>query len=107
MGMFVNFNDDPECNWCGKKVWECECDKRPIDPEKQWKMKWSTTEPKVGIGDIICSCVDDVGTIYDEAYVHDIDGENIFVQFLDGKVVKWPNTKLLKVCSVLKGEYHK
>lgn len=25
MGMFIKFTDDPECNWCGYKLYECTC----------------------------------------------------------------------------------
>lgn len=31
MGMFIKFTDDPECNWCGHKLYACTCSiKKPV-----------------------------------------------------------------------------
>lgn len=48
MGIFFNFDDDPDCNWCGNKVYTCTCGQKqdatmdkPTDVLYDWVINYN------------------------------------------------------------------
>lgn len=95
MGIFIKFTDDPECNWCGNKVYNCTCGRDANYNKPHYEMT----------GDIICKKYDDGnGNIVDEFYVtRKIDNKiyGIFLRKGNGEEVEWQGD-YMKVCSVIR-----